>query len=183
MKHLMASTWCMAASTATLALTLMMQCDAQAAPNMRLHGALVAEPCVIPPGDEEIRLDFGSIVDKYLYAHTRTPGQEFDLNLTECDLTLGKTVRLTFIGTENLALPGLLALDGSSEATGVAIGIETWSAQLVPINQASEKFPLQEGGNRIGLRAYVKGEPNAISNHAIGFGAFIATATFALEYE
>ncbi|MBJ2078384.1 fimbrial protein [Serratia ureilytica] len=183
MKHLMTGTWGVAAATATLTLTLMMQGDAQAAPNMRLHGALVAEPCVIPPGDEEIQLDFGSIVDKYLYANTRTPGQAFDINLTECDLTLGKTVNVTFIGTENLALPGLLALDGGSEATGVAIGIETPSAQPVPINQASEKFPLQEGGNRIGLQAYVKGEPDAISTHAIGFGAFIATATFALEYE
>lgn len=41
--------------------------------NVHLYGALVAEPCVVPSGDEEIHLDFGSIIDKYL--NTRTPGQ------------------------------------------------------------------------------------------------------------
>lgn len=39
---------------------------------MYLQGALVAEPCVIPLSDEEITLDFGTIIDKYLYLNTRT---------------------------------------------------------------------------------------------------------------
>ncbi|MBD8216994.1 type 1 fimbrial protein, partial [Erwinia persicina] len=43
-----------------------------AAENMRLHGALVAEPCVIPPGDETVVLDFDTVIDKYLYLNTRT---------------------------------------------------------------------------------------------------------------
>jgi type 1 fimbria pilin len=180
MKDLMTGEW---GNAVTVALMLMMICDVQAAPNMRLHGALVAEPCVIPPGEEEIRLDFGSIVDKYLYANSRTLGQAFDINLTECDLTLGNSVNVTFIGMESVALPGLLALDSGSEATGVAIGIETQAMQPVLVNQTSEKFPLQAGGNRIELQAYVRGEPAALSNHAIGYGAFTATATFSLEYE
>lgn len=151
--------------------------------NVYLHGALVAEPCVIPPGDEEITLDFGTIIDKYLYLNTRTLGQVFEIHLEECDLTLGKTVSVTFTGTENQALSGLLAIDGGSEATGIAIGLETPSAEPLPLNTQGDKSLLQDGGNIIALRAYVQGEPDAIADKTIGRGAFSAVATFNLEYE
>lgn len=151
--------------------------------NLYLHGALVAEPCVIPPGDEEITLDFGTIIDKYLYLNTRTLGQAFEIHLEECDLTLGKTVSVTFTGTENNALPGLLAIDGGSEAKGIAIGFETPSGKPLPLNTQSGKSLLQDGGNIIALRAYVQGEPLAIADQTIGRGAFSAVATFNLEYE
>ncbi|OJT44277.1 exotoxin [Serratia plymuthica] len=151
--------------------------------NVHLHGALVAEPCVIPPGEEEITLDFGTIIDKYLYLNTRTLGQAFEIHLEDCDLTLGKTVSVSFTGTESSALPGLLAIDGSSGATGIAIGLETPSAQPLPLNQASDKSLLQAGSNRIALKAYVQGEPDALRNQGIERGPFSAVATFNLEYE
>ena len=151
--------------------------------NVRLHGALVAEPCVIPPGDENIALDFGTVIDKYLYLNTRTLGQAFEIHLKECDLTLGKTVSVTFTGTESSALPGLLALDGGSEATGIAIGLETVSGKPLPLNKVSDKSLLQEGSNIIALKAYVQGEPDALRNQSIERGPFSAVATFHLEYE
>lgn len=154
-----------------------------AEPNMRLYGALVADPCIIPPGDEDIQLEFGNIVDKYLYQNMRTPGHSFEIRLSDCDLSLVNTVSVTFEGAESTALPGLLALDGGSEATGIAIGLETPESQPLPLNQASDKYTLQAGNNVIALRAYVRGEPEAITNKAIGHGAFNAVATFSLSYE
>ncbi|CAI1530170.1 Fimbria A protein precursor [Serratia fonticola] len=151
--------------------------------NVHLYGALVAEPCVIAPGDDDIRLDFGTIIDKYLYLNTRTLGQAFEIPLAECDLSLGNTVTITFKGTENAALPGLLAIDGGGGATGIAIGLETMQARPLPLNKASSKMVLQPGGNVIALKAYVQGEPQAITNKTIGRGPFTATATFNLEYE
>nr|WP_262254783.1 fimbrial protein [Serratia proteamaculans] len=151
--------------------------------NVHLHGALVAEPCVISPGDEEITLDFGTIIDKYLYLNTRTLGQAIEIHLEECDLMLGKTVSVTFSGTESSALPGLLALDGSSAATGIAIGLETPLAKPLPLNQASDKSLLQEGSNIIALKAYVQGEPDSLSDQDIERGPFSAVVTFSLEYE
>ncbi|WP_411749727.1 fimbrial protein [Serratia marcescens] len=150
--------------------------------NVHLYGALVAEPCVIPAGDEEIQLNFGGIVDKYLYQNTRTPGQAFSIHLADCDLTLGGAVKMTFMGTENSALPGLLAVDSGS-AKGIAIGLETADAKAVKINQVSDKYPLREGDNVIPFRAYVQGEPMALTNQSIEHGTFNATATFSLEYE
>ncbi|MFJ4235940.1 fimbrial protein [Serratia nevei] len=154
---------------------------AGAVDNMKFIGALVAEPCVIPPGQETVALDFGSVVDKYLYLNQRTPGTSFDITLADCDLSLGKTVRITLSGTESLALPGLLA--PASQAGGIAIGLETPAGKAVPLNRPGDKFSLASGANGIRLQAYVRGEPEAIANKTIGRGAFSAVATFSLEYE
>lgn len=161
---------------------LAFSCAAQAA-NVRLHGTLVAEPCVIAPGDENVRLDFGTVIDKYLYANERTHGQAFDIRLTECDLNLGKTVKVTFSGTENPSLKGLLAIDGGSRASGIAIGMETQAGQPLPLNKIGEGYRLVSGSNTLTVLAYVQGEPEAIARRTIERGPFSAIATFSLEYE
>lgn len=147
------------------------------------RGSLVAEPCTLLPEDENILLDFGTVIDKYLYLNTRTHSKPFQLHLIDCDISLGKTVKMTFSGTESLALKGLLALDGSSEAKGVAIGLETQDGQALALNQQSRGHEITDGNNTLTLQAYVKGEPEAIKNKAIERGMFTAVATFSLEYE
>lgn len=154
-----------------------------AADNVLFHGALVAEPCVIPPGEESIQLDFGTVIDKYLYLNQRTRGQQFILHLAECDLGLGNTVRVRFSGNENPNLTGLLALSGSSQASGIGIGMETREGKSLPINQTGQKYPLAMGDNMLIFQAYVQGEPEAIAKETIVRGPFSAVATFSLEYE
>lgn len=144
---------------------------------------VAASTCAIPPGEEEIALDFGSIVDRYLYLNKRTIGQPFSIHLTDCDLSLFKNVRVNFLGTESRSLPGLLAVEGSGGTAGIAIGLETLQAIPLPLNKASSAFPLLAGDNLIGLKAYVQGEPAAIANHTIGRGAFSAVATFSMDYQ
>ncbi|ANJ96302.1 exotoxin [Serratia plymuthica] len=156
---------------------------AAATDNLKLHGALVAEPCTLQAGDENIQLDFGTVIDKYLYLNTRTHSKPFQLRLMDCDTSLGKTMKMTFSGMESVALPGLLALDGGSEAKGVAIGLETEAGQALTLNQKSRGQAITDGINTITLQAYVRGEPEAIKNKAIERGTFTAVATFALEYE
>jgi type 1 fimbria pilin len=163
--------------------TLLLSTAVQAVDNMHFHGALVAEPCVLAPGDENISLDFGTVVDKYLYLNTRTNGQKFTLHLLECDTSVGKSVKITFLGTGSSTLPGLVALDGASQATGIAIGIETPGGRLLALNQASQGYSLIDGGNLISLQAYVQGEPEAVVNRTIQPGPFSAVVTFGLDYE
>lgn len=146
-------------------------------------GNLVAEPCTLLPENENVIVDFGSVVDKYLYLNNRTIGLSFQLNLTDCDLSLGKTLNVTFSGTESAALPGLLALAAGSQASGIAIGLETEQGRPLPLNTASDNYPLQEGNTIIRLQAYIQGEPDAIADKTIGRGPFNAIATFNLEYE
>lgn len=167
---------------APFAVLLALSCTAQA-DNVRLHGALVAEPCVIAPGDESVRLEFGTVIDKYLYANTRTHGQAFDIRLQECDLSLGRTVKVTFSGMENPNLKGLLAIEGSSLAAGIAIGMETPGGQPLPLNKLGPGYRLIDGSNTLTVQAYVQGEPEAIAKRSIERGPFSAIATFNLEYE
>ncbi|HDX4396466.1 TPA: type 1 fimbrial protein [Enterobacter bugandensis] len=151
--------------------------------NVHLTGALVAQPCVIPPGEENIPVEFGTVVDKYLYANERTKSEEFAIHLTECDPDVAQRVKVTFGGTPNTALPGLLALDGGSEAKGVALGLETEDGTALVLNENTTAVLVTEGEMQLRYRAYVQGEPAAIAAHSIGLGEFRATATFSLEYE
>ncbi|MEB5742700.1 type 1 fimbrial protein [Klebsiella aerogenes] len=151
--------------------------------NVKLSGTLVAEPCVIPPGEENVRLEFGTVVDKYLYANQRTKSQPFTIHLTECDPDIAGTVSVTFAGTPSPTLPGLLALDAGSGATGVAIGLETPDGKLLRLGQVTAAVPLEAGENQLVYQAYVQGEPEAIANRNIGRGEFTATANFSLNYE
>ena len=138
---------------------------------------------VIPPGEENIRLDFGTVVDKYLYANQRTKSQPFTIHLTECNPAIAATVSITFSGTPSTALPGLLALDAGSSATGVAIGLEMSDGRELSLEQTSSATTLSVGENQLRYQAYVRGEPDAIANRNIGFGEFTATASFSLSYE
>ncbi|CAI2146081.1 fimbrial protein [Serratia marcescens] len=151
--------------------------------NVYLHGALVSEPCVILPGDEDIQLNFGTIIDKYIYTHTRTLGQKFNIRLSECDLHLGQTLKISFQGQESTALPGLLAINAEGGAKGIAIGLENADGKPLPLNTESNAYSLESGSTLITLKAYAQGEPDAIANHTIGLGTFGTTATFKLEYE
>ena len=165
-----------------LALALLHNSSAQGE-NVRLHGALVAEPCVIAPGGESVTLDFGTVIDKYLYSNQRTHGKPFDIRLTQCDVSLGRTVKVTFSGIENSHLSGLLAIDGASQASGIAIGMETPAGHKLPLNKPGQDVRLINGNNTLTVQAYVQGEPDAIANKSIERGLFSAIATFRLEYE
>lgn len=160
-----------------------MFCSARAADNMIFHGALVAEPCTLRPGDEDISIDFGTVIDKYLYTYGRTQAKRFELVLQECDTSLGNTVKMTFNGIGSAALPGLLALNNNSQASGIALGIETGDGKLVPLNKTALPYLLSTGSNVLQFQAYVQGEPQAIAQKKINPGAFSAVATFTIEYQ
>ena len=162
---------------------LLLSLSAHGADNMRFHGVLVAEACVIPPGAESIALEFGTVIDRYLYRNKRTRGQSFQIRLTGCDLSLGKSVKVAFSGIESPVLQGLLALNEGSQASGIAIGFETSQGQPLPLNKGVVGYPLTAGSNLIELKAYVQGEPTAIANKSIEKGPFSAVATFSLEYD
>lgn len=153
-----------------------------AADNLRFKGNLVEEACTIRPGDEAITLELWDLTSKYLYLNTRSVGKRFQLHLEACDTTIGDTVTITFGGVENAELPGLLALDGGSGASGIGVGIETLSDKPLPLNAVSDKQVLSDGNNVIELKAYVQGEPKAIRDQTIGHGAYTVTSTFTLDY-
>lgn len=167
---------------AALALSLGVNADGVAADNLSFKGNLVEEACTIRPGDEAITLELWDLTSKYLYLNTRSLGKAFKLHLEDCDTTVGNTVTITFGGRENPQLPGLLALDGGSGASGIGVGLETPANKPLPLNTVSDRQVLSDGNNVIELKAYVQGEPRAIQDQTIGHGAYTVTSTFTLDY-
>ncbi len=156
--------------------------NVMAVDNLKFKGVLVEGACSIRPGDEDIALELRQITNKYLYLNTRTLGERFELNLEGCDASIANSVTITFSGVPNTQLPGLLALSGSSTASGVGIGIETLQGKPLPVGSASDKHLISDGSHVIALAAYVKGEPQAIANKTIGLGELSAVSMFVLNY-
>lgn len=153
-----------------------------AADNLSFKGRLVAEPCTIRPGDEALELDLKEASAQELYLNNRTTGRSFEIHLEGCDTSIADSVTTTFSGVESTELPGLLRLDGGSAASGVAIGLETPDNTPLPLNVTSDKQTLNDGPNSIALKAYIKGEPRALTDRLIVAGMFTATSTFTLNY-
>lgn len=168
------------------ALALLLTCGlaplGQAADNLRFKGNLVEEACTLRPGDEALTLELWDLTSKYLYINTRSVGRRFQLHLQECDTTISDSVTITFGGTGNPELPGLLALDAGSGASGIGVGLETLGDKPLPVNSVSDRQVLSDGSNVIELKAYVQGEPAAIRDQTIGHGAYTVTSTFTLDY-
>lgn len=151
--------------------------------NVHFSGALVAEPCTLPDSETNITLDFGSVIMKSLYQYQRTQGQPFTIHLEECDPSLMKSVSVTFSGTSDDELTTLLALDPSSMAKGVAIGLELPDGSPLEINKAAPFQPLMAGNNALTFNAYVQIKPQALSAKTVTPGGFTANSTFILAYQ
>lgn len=166
------------------ALGLMTISGVQAAEdNVHFSGALVTEPCVLPDADKDIHLDFGTVIEKYLYQYQRTKSQPFSIHLTECDPAVLSTVSVTFQGTADTELTDMLALDASSTAKGVAIGLELADGTPLLINKASPYTQLSSGNNMLKFNAFVQAQPTIITNKSLVSGDFMATANFVLGYQ
>ncbi|WP_236916836.1 fimbrial protein [Cronobacter sakazakii] len=158
--------------------------DAEAVDNnVHFSGALVSEPCILPDADTEISLDFGSVISKYLYEYQRTKSVEFSINLAGCNPSIKNTVGVTFNGNEQPDMPGYLSLDSSSQAKGVAIGLESPEGVFFSNNKSTPFYPLVNGDNALKFKAFIQILPDALAKHSLIEGEFTAISTFILNYQ
>lgn len=151
---------------------------------MQFQGTLIDEPCTLAPDDTEIKLDFSTVADTYLYNNVRTRSQHFIIHLQNCNIDGWEgpgTVSVRFEGLPDTALPGYLATSGSS--SGFGIGIEDRDGHLLDIGKDSVPVNLKDGNVPLMFGAFIQGEPAAIAQKSIVLGEFSATATFFLEYQ
>ncbi len=65
--------------------------------------------------------------------------------------------KVTLTGTEDSGQPGFLALDDTSGAQGVGIGMETTDGTAVAINNTTGMtFVLNDGNNSLNFRAWLQ---------------------------
>ncbi|ELY4091910.1 type 1 fimbrial protein [Cronobacter sakazakii] len=156
---------------------------AAAKDNVHFSGALVAEPCLVPDEDTDIRIDFGTVIKKYLYQYQRTKSQPFMIHLVTCDPSILSTVSVTFDAVPDSELNDLVMIDATSIAQGVTIGIELANGDLLPVNKASPYTQLSNGNNVLTFGAFVQARPTVIENKTLIAGDFSATTTFILAYQ
>ncbi|MEG6138959.1 fimbrial protein [Enterobacter kobei] len=152
-----------------------------AADNLIFKGTLVKETCQILPGDDDLTLDFGDLTDDELYSKGRTKSYLVKLHLVNCDFNAISEAVLTFDGNESVALPGLLNIDSSSKASGIAIGFESADGNFWPIKKPYNE-PVSSASVEVVFYAYVQAEPSAITNKSITPGGFTSTASFLIDY-
>lgn len=149
-------------------------------------GTLVEDPCTVAPGPDgkNIEVNFGNVPNKNLYhlAEGRSWKEKFQIQLLDCDLSLGAKVKVTFSGPEDPEQPGLLALNNSSGAMHVAVAITDSDGTLIPLNRQTDAYSLNKGTTALDFSAYLSTTQDAIKKHDIGLGTVMATATFMLEY-
>lgn len=153
--------------------------------NLKFDGELVRQPCVIQPGDEIITLNFGTLIDKYIYLHERTDSKSIFLHLINCDTTLAKTVHISFSGTPSPSpdLTGYLAVLIAGQSSGLAIGLENAAdGKLIALNDQFS-VSLNSGSSTLEFKAFIIGEPQAIAQQTIKRGEINATMSFSLTYD
>ncbi|WP_270655273.1 fimbrial protein [Enterobacter bugandensis] len=149
-------------------------------------GKLVAEPCLVAAGGdaENVVVDFGTISGKTFYSISgrRTWLKPFHILLHDCDLTLGTSVKITFLGAEDTEQPGLLAVTSTSGVSHVAVGLKTETGKDLNFNSPSDAYLLSSGNTELKFKAYIQASDDGVKNRSVGFGSFEAITTFRLEY-
>lgn len=146
---------------------------------LTIRGEVVSQPCVVKPGDEDIMVDMSTITDADLARDTRSPTKEFTIHLEKCNASVAKTVKVTFSGVTPSGDNSVLALSPSSEAKGIAIGLEEKGGGALPLNKPSHPINIRDGDTKLEFGTYVK----LLSLSELEPGKFAATANFTLDYE
>jgi len=161
-----------------LALTLMLlMTDAVADTDLNFRGTLITEPCTLTEQSEDQSVDFGDIASSTFLSHNRSTPRSFEIKLSNCDLTVGTSVAVTFSGETDDTQPDTFAVTGG--AAGVAIALETKEGVKVIPGEAASPVALNENEIVLGYKAYVQ------SNLALAVneGNFQSVITFSLQYE
>lgn len=141
------------------------------------NGTLVADPCEVHIDSEDQIVDFRNIPSKTFIEYHRSEPERFSIRLTECDLSLGETVKVTFVGAEDGRQTGLFAVTGTAQGLAIAIEDEGGSPVLpnVPLRPAA----LTAGDTYLNFRAFV----SAPVHSQLQDGDFECVTTFLLEYD
>ncbi|MBG0749960.1 fimbrial protein [Pectobacterium aroidearum] len=144
---------------------------------MTFHVLVVNAACNVSTESKAIVVDMREVSERYLKANSYGDWHDFTINLTDCNLDTYQNVTIRFSGKEEPLLPKRLALDTSSGAKGIAVGIYH-ANKLVSINSSTDSIVLQSGDNAIPFSARIE----KIRDDLIKSGDFMATANFTLSY-
>ena len=148
--------------------------------NLHFYGNLLSRSCTLVVESGNLaEVHFPTISRKDLMVAGESAHIPVVFKLKDCKGPANYQVQVTLTGTEDSEQPGFLALDTTSTAQGVGIGMETTDGVLVAINNLTgAKFTLSDGSNDINFRAWLQ----AKSGREVTMGDFTASLTATFEY-
>ncbi|WP_058910656.1 fimbrial protein [Entomohabitans teleogrylli] len=153
--------------------------------DITFKGTVVAHGCSIVPTSENIAVDFKTISTKTLYAVGKSTPVAFSIELQDCSTEVFNTVTVTFSGTPNPNMNDRIAITavGPNSASGIGIGLEEADGTAIQLNQPTSVVAISGATMKLDFKAFVEGEPDALSNNTLSTGAFTATANYTLNYQ
>ncbi|WP_097161676.1 fimbria assembly protein [Enterobacter sp. CC120223-11] len=113
--------------------------------NIELFGNVVDYSCVVEANDSDKVVELGRWPTKQLRnSGSTTSLVPFTLSLTGCP---SGSASITFTGKPDDSDPGLLALNGSSAASRVAVELRDADRSRLPLQQASREVAVDDKGN------------------------------------
>jgi type 1 fimbria pilin len=153
--------------------------------DLHFRGTVVARGCSIVPSSKNITVDFGKISTVTLYAEGKSQPKAFAIELQDCSTAVFNSITVTFSGTENANMSDRLAITPVAPHTtsGIGIGFEESNGTAILLNTPTTAVAISNANMQLNFKAFVEGEPNALSNKTLQTGAFQATANYTLNYQ
>lgn len=153
--------------------------------DVNFKGTVVAQGCSIVPSSKNIAVDFKKIEISTLYDNHQSPPESFVIELQGCNPAVLSSVTVTFSGTENPNMTDRLAITPVSpnSASGIGIGFEESDGTAISLNTPTSAVVISDVTMQLSFKAFVEGEPDALSNKTLQTGAFRATANYTLNYQ
>lgn len=144
---------------------------------LAFKGTLVADPCQVATDSEDQEINFAAIASKTFINNQRTLPKPFQIQLMDCDLSLGNSVSVTFEGERDLQQQDAFGVTGG--AKGVAIVLEDKSGHIIKPGVATMPKSLQSDNTILEYQAFV--QSRAFTE--VEEGPFASIVTFSLQYE
>ncbi|MGS3824284.1 fimbrial protein [Escherichia coli] len=151
-----------------------------AADNLHFYGNLLSKSCtLVVDGELLAEVHFPTVSSQDLMVAGQSSRVPVVFKLKDCKGPADYQVKVTLTGTEDSEQPGFLALDPTSGAQGVGIGMEKSDGTLVPLNDTTgATFNLSDGANSLNFNAWLQ----AKSGRDVTSGEFSASLTATFEY-
>lgn len=148
--------------------------------NINLDGDVVSSPCTVVDKTLSVKID--PVSKYYLYKNGNSAGTDFAIKLSDCDPSIASSAQISFTGIEASGFSGKLAVDSSSQAQGIALGLFNENDDFLKINNNATKLKLNNGPNEFSFKVKVFGVPVNIEKKDIQPGEFSATAVALITY-
>ncbi|MBB8027977.1 fimbrial protein [Escherichia coli] len=153
-----------------------------AADNLHFYGNLLNKTCtLVVQGETLAEVHFPTVSRRDLLVSGQSARVPVVFQLKDCKGPAQYSVKVTLTGTEDSGQPGFLALDATSGAQGVGIGMETAVGTPKPVlinDTTGATFVLSNGNNSLNFNAWLQ----AKSGRDVTIGDFTASLTATFEY-